>query len=167
MYHFQTRDAGYPGAKMVLVSYEDGTVTRQNKSTIIRKGIRSCVETDFEKKYQYSISHTDRYSAALLSKTCRVGIDIEKKSNIIRRCDGLDLLFPRDCSIHPAVRWCVHEVIGKIERTGLDVYYPILRCEYISDQKMYVFYGKEDREQYAEIEILEHAEYILVLGYVR
>lgn len=167
MYKFQVKDTGCPDVLMVLVNYEDRVVTRQQKSTIIRMGMRSCVDADFEKEYRYSISHTDRYSVAVLSKECKVGIDIEKKSNITKRSEGLDMLFPRDCSISPTIRWCLHEVIGKIESTGLNVYYPILSCEHLPDQKLCVCYGKADREQRVEIEFLENAEYVMVLGYAR
>ena len=167
MYHFQVRDTGHPGTQMVLVNYEDSVVTRQQKSSIIRMGIKNCVEADFQKEYQYSISHTDQYSVAVLSKEYKVGIDIEKKSNITKRFQGLDLLFPKDCSISPVLRWCVHEVIGKIECTGLNVYYPILRWEQMSDNAQCIFYSKAGREAHVEIEILENAEYVLILGYVR
>lgn len=153
--------------QMVLVNYEDSVVTRQQKSSIIRMGMKDCVEADFEKEYQYSISHTDQYSVAILSKEYKVGIDIEKRSNITKCFQGLDLLFPKDCSISSALRWCVHEVIGKIEHTGLSVYYPILRWEQMSDNRLRVFYGKASREVCVEIEILENADYVLVLGYVR
>lgn len=144
--------------KVHWVGYGNRKVSRQEKSKQIRKKIEP------EKGFYYSISHTDRYSMAAVSEKYPVGIDIELQKRLEGKEEVLNTIFPRDCPLRPQERWGVHEVLGKMEGTGLSEYYPIRELRQEENNLYTVEYLKENTARRAKIKIMNLSGYLLVLG---
>lgn len=101
---------------------------------------RSCI--------YYSKSYSSHYALAAITTEKEIGIDIEQVNRVEKAKDALDQLF-QDSSLvanklAAAERWCIHEVVGKIEKIGLR--YPIMlssirqeTCLTISQEQFFMF----------------------------
>ena len=145
--------------RLVSVDYGDEKVPRSEKSKRIREKIGPLTDI------RYSISHTDKYSVAAISRDPEVGVDIEHKNKLTGRKDAMDILFPKDCKIRDEVRWCLHEAIGKMEGDGLHTYYPIVSTEECEDETLLAGYKKGDTICEAKVKVRESDKYMLVWGY--
>ena len=145
--------------RLIGIDYGKEKVKRPEKSKRIREKLGPV------KGLKYSISHTDRYSVAAVSKESDVGADIEIKERLRERKKAMDLLFPRDCDIKEEIRWCLHEAIGKMEGKGLQTYFPILSIEEDDNQTVTATYQKGEETCEAKVRIQGDERYLLVWGY--
>ena len=145
--------------RLIGIDYGKETVKRPEKSRRIREKLGTL------KGLKYSISHTDRYSIAAVSKESDVGADIEIKERLRKRKKAMDLLFPRDCDIKEEIRWCLHEAIGKMEGKGLQTYFPIVSIKEGDNRTFIATYQKGDEICEARVRIHNGERYLLVWGY--
>lgn len=152
-------DSIFPDA--ILVDYGNFPPSRNEKRKCIREAIKKYMGNE---KRNYSISHTNQYSVAVISKEKKIGIDIERKDLILKSESGMDILFPRDCKMDSVIRWSAHEVIGKMEGIGLGKYLPIKELEPLKKSVYLLRYEMDASEKQAYIEVNEDDNYIIVIG---
>lgn len=129
----------------------------------------------FDTSHNISISHTDKYAAILLHETEKVGIDIEVRSERVKKVAykfiaETEFVDESQQTIHQLLHWSAKETLFKLmDETEIDFKEHLHIKPFIPTEKGIIaaYETKTDKHQEYTLQYEVHPEYVLTWAFCR